>query len=81
MEPFRDRLVDLISQESGVPSGDLLVAEGLMSTGILDSFGLVTVLSFIESLVGDEIPPADLTFDNFDSVSRICSYVERALAA
>lgn len=81
MADFEDQLVDLVAQESGMDQDSLRSASGLMSTGILDSFALVTVISFVEDRIGGEVPPVDLTFANFDSIARICAYVERALAA
>lgn len=81
MESFEGELLDLISQESGLQPAELKATNGLMSTGVLDSFALVTVITFVEAHIGGEVPPSDLTFENFDSISGICSYVERALAA
>jgi len=81
MTSFEDELVELISQESGVEPAALRATKGLMSSGVLDSFALVTIISFVESHIGSEVPPADLSFDNFDSIDGICSYVDRALAA
>ena len=81
MASFQDQLVDLIAEESGLDAASLRASGGLMSTGILDSFALVTVITFVEEHVGSEVPPADLTFENFDTVQKICAYVERSVAA
>ena len=81
MDQFKTALVNLIAEESGLDPVDLDSAAGLMSTGLLDSFALVSVVSFVETHLGEELPPADLTFENFDTIARICSYVERARAA
>jgi len=81
MDQFESELLDLISQESGLPPDALKASKGLMSTGVLDSFALVTVITFVEERIGSEVPPADLTFENFDSIAGICGYVERARAA
>ena len=81
MDQFESELLELISQESGLQPGALKESKGLMSTGVLDSFALVTVITFVEEQIGTEVPPADLTFENFDSIAGICSYVERARAA
>ncbi len=79
MSIFEVKLLDLISDESGIDPDALKAAKGLMSTGLLDSFALVTVISFVETHLGEQVPPADLTFENFDTISRICRYVERSL--
>ena len=81
MDGFAAKLVDLIAEESGLDPDILQATRGLMSTGVLDSFALVTVISFVETHLGEEVPPADLTFENFDTIASICGYVERALVA
>lgn len=81
MESFREELIDIISQESGLDVANLVSMKGLMSTGMLDSFALVTVITFVEDEIGAEIPPSDLSFENFDSVAGICAYVARTRAS
>lgn len=81
VESFRDELIDIISQESGLDAAALRGVKGLMSAGVLDSFALVSVITFVEEQIGGEVPPSDLSFENFDSISGICAYVERARAA
>lgn len=81
MESFQDELLDIISQESGLDPAALLGSKGLMSAGLLDSFALVSVITFVEDQIGGEVPPADLSFENFDSIAGICAYVERARAS
>ncbi len=80
MDTFHDQLVELIAQESGLDPASLLAGRGLMSSGVLDSFALVTVITFVEDQIGSEVPPIDLTQENFDSIAGICSYVERSIA-
>ena len=80
MASFQDELVEIIAQESGLDAAGLRVSSGLMSAGVLDSFALVTVITFVEERIGGEVPPSDLSFENFDSIAGICAYVERALA-
>ena len=80
MASFQDELVEIIAQESGLDAAGLLASTGLMSGGVLDSFALVTVITFVEERIGGEVPPSDLSFENFDSIAGICAYVERALA-
>lgn len=81
MDAFRDQLCEVIAVESGLAVPEVATAQGLMSTGILDSFALVAVISMVETHLGQEVPPAELTFANFDSVAAICGFVERANAA
>lgn len=81
MQDYEQELVEMVSQESGLAPDMLRASKGLLSTGVLDSFAFVTVITFVEELIGSEVPPADLTFENFDTIAGICGYVERARAA
>ena len=80
MESFQDELVEIIAQESGLDATALMTSKGLMSRGLLDSFVLVAVITFVEDRIGGEVPSSDLSFENFDSIAGICACVERALA-
>lgn len=77
MTAFSEQLCDIISLESGLTVEEIRQAQGLMSTGILDSFALVALISMVETHLGHEVPPSDLTFENFDSVAAICAFVGR----
>ncbi|HBZ29471.1 MAG TPA: phosphopantetheine-containing protein [Nitrosomonas nitrosa] len=48
----------------------------LFSTGIIDSFSLVTLLSFIESTFSIRIGPTDVNLANFDSLARMAAYIK-----
>ena len=52
----------------------------LFSTGLVDSFGLVDLIEFIEQQSGIEVDAADVTLDNFDSVERMLAYVQQRSA-
>lgn len=45
-------------------------------TGLLDSFGLLALLNFIEEQYGVEIPHDLVVTDNFKSVSALAAFVE-----
>ena len=49
----------------------------LFSTGALDSFYLIDIVTFLEQRTGLKVRPRDLEFGNFDSVSRMVAYVAR----
>ena len=52
----------------------------LFSTGVIDSFALVTLMTFIEQQCGVRIEPQDVNLDNFDSIERMLAYVQRLQA-
>lgn len=51
--------------------------EPLIESGIIDSLGIMTLLSFVEGEFSIEIPGDDLLPENFASISAISSLIER----
>jgi acyl carrier protein len=49
----------------------------LFSDGVVDSFALVSLLTFIESACGFRIAPMDVSLEHFDSIERILAYAQR----
>ncbi len=52
----------------------------LISSGIVDSFSMVSLTRFLERKCGVAIPDAEATPEAFDSVERIAALVERVAA-
>jgi acyl carrier protein len=55
--------------------------EDLLSSGILDSLGILQLVAFIEKTFGIHIPDEDVIFDNFQSLSSISNYLDNAGSA
>ncbi len=49
----------------------------LVESGIIDSLGIMTLLSFIEEKFSIQIPSEDLMPENFASISTIAALIER----
>lgn len=52
----------------------------LFDNGIVDSTGVLELVSFIEESFGVSVADAELVPDNFDSVKKLTSYIERKTA-
>ena len=76
----RDALIDYMEIDLGVDTADIDDDSKLFSTGIIDSFALVSLMTFIETSTGNRIPPGDVVLENFDSVGRIMAYISRTNA-
>ena len=50
----------------------------LFVSGLLDSFSLVDFVALIESECGVRVDDADLRPENFDTIAKIESFIERA---
>ncbi len=53
----------------------------LFSDGTIDSLGMIDLITFIEESEDLSIGHADVTLENFDSVSRIINFVRQKVAA
>lgn len=74
-------LIDYIVIELLYEPDDFELApdDQLLSTGIIDSLGLMRLISFIETELAFKVPYEDIIIDNFSSVSQIDKYLSRQL--
>jgi acyl carrier protein len=56
-------------------SSELDESENLLAAGIIDSLGILRLVSFVEEKFGIEVPDEDVTLDNFNSVKAMSDYV------
>ena len=76
----RASIVDFLEAELGVDLSGVGNADPLFSSGIVDSFALVTLMMHLEQQGGLRINPSDVTLDNFDTIDRIIAFGNRAPA-
>ena len=55
--------------------------ESFLTSGIIDSLGVMQLVAFVESEFSVRVADVDLVPQNFDSVDRVSAFVERKLAA
>lgn len=70
-ESLRTFLVEELAVENDQIGPDTL----LFSTGLVDSFSLVSFLTYIENEAGVQIPPSDINLTNFDNINSILNYL------
>ena len=70
-------LVRLISNELGI-SEPIDSHTPLISSGIIDSFDVVTLLAIFESHYGVVIAPEDIDVERFDTPSQMLSHIDAA---
>jgi acyl carrier protein len=68
-------LVEFISETFFVDKEDIDVELSLVDTGIIDSFGLLEIVAFIEKTYGVRVSENELNKDNFGSVIRIVDFI------
>lgn len=64
---------ELINEEL---DGELETDEDLLSTGLIDSLGMMKLVVFIENEFNVKIPPEDMIIENFMTVDHIVNYLE-----
>jgi acyl carrier protein len=50
--------------------------DSLLETGVVDSLGILDVVSYIEGQLSIQLSDDDLTPENFDSVAAIAHFVD-----
>jgi acyl carrier protein len=70
-----DAIREYLTTELGVDSAELDSETLLFSSGLVDSFALMSLMTYIESETGHVIPPADVKLENLDSISLIRAYL------
>jgi acyl carrier protein len=51
--------------------------EDLLGAGILDSLGILQLVSFIDETFGIQVPDEDVIYENFHSLKAIVDYLQR----
>jgi acyl carrier protein len=55
----------------------LVDTASLLEAGIVDSTGVLEIITFLETTFGIEVADAEMLPDNLDSVDRLVAYVKR----
>ncbi len=76
----KEALIDYLVNEFDVEADELQDDTSLFSSGLLDSFMLIDLVSFMEKSGGITINPTEVSLDNLDSVSNILGFMEKKLA-
>ena len=76
----KEALFTFIDQKLGVERSKLDEQTPIFSSGLVDSFSLVSLITFIEKQCGFRVNPMDVNLENLDTVDRILAYTERKTA-
>lgn len=58
----------------GRNAGDLGPQDDLLTSGLVDSLGVMRLVQFVEAELGIRVPPGDVTIENFVSAKAIAAY-------
>ena len=79
MSLSKDDLLKFMQDELGIDTADVQAGTPLFSSGIIDSFALVSLITFIEDRCSFRMQPTDVSIDNMDTIDSILAYVERTV--
>jgi acyl carrier protein len=51
--------------------------DSFLRNGVIDSLGMLELITFLEKEFGIKITDAELVPENLDSLARVCAFVER----
>lgn len=74
-DAISEQIIELISEEVGMEPEEISHDTPLLSSGLVDSFSFVTILSIIEETTELTLDPSELTLENFDNLNAIKSFV------
>jgi acyl carrier protein len=57
------------------PAAEIPLDKSLLESGILDSYGIVDLLTFIEGEFGLSIPDEDVTKEKMGSIRKMANYI------
>lgn len=70
-------LFEYLREQLGVDTAEVTPETPLFSAGLVDSFSLVSLITFIEKQEKIRVSPMEVALDNLDSVEKILAFVER----
>jgi len=73
---YRDSLIQYIKEEFvRKRGGEIKDDDDLLSSGLIDSLGILKLVSFMEEQFALEIPSEDVVYENFHSIESMLSYL------
>lgn len=74
MNDLQQTLRTALVTQFGLDRATLDDNTGLFSRGLIDSLSVMDLVFFVEREIGQAVPPANITLENFDSIARIVAF-------
>lgn len=75
-EEIRNKLLDFITRSFMVEREDIDLDKSMIDEGIIDSFGLIEIATFMENEFQMKITEDKMIRANFGSVNKIVNFIE-----
>ncbi len=73
----QQRVTAWVAERTGLGADEIGEDSPLFSSGLLDSFELLELVTFLESLTGRHVGPMDINLANFDTIGRVSNFFGR----
>lgn len=77
MTDVKQALRQHVVAETGLSPAELTDDTALFSSGLMDSLTVFDLVTFVEGLVKNRVPPTAVTLENFDTIARILEFVAK----
>lgn len=77
MKVSTENIIELLNDDLNLGAGEVSNDTVLFSSGLLDSFSMITLVVALEKKFGIKVRATDLTLENFDNPVRIAEFLER----
>jgi acyl carrier protein len=78
---IQDTIHEYLMTEFGADRDGFEPGENLLAQGVIDSMGILKLVTFLEEAFGIETDDDDMVPENFESLAALCSFVERRRGA
>lgn len=78
-ERIQEQLLDFLTRNFLVSRDEIIFDESLIDQGIIDSFGLIEIASFLEKEFAIAVTEKQMTRQNFGSVYKIVNFVKNEM--
>jgi len=78
-ERIQEQLLDFLTRNFLVSREEIILDESLIDQGIIDSFGLIEIASFLEKEFAIAVTEKQMTRQNFGSVYKIVNFVKNEM--
>ncbi len=76
LDSCKARIIEYLHENLVIDEADELpMDQSLLELGFLDSYGVIELVTFLESEFSIEIPNEDLTKEKFGSINKMSTYV------
>lgn len=74
---LRDILHDYLVGEIATDRESLDAGENLLAQGIIDSMGILKLVSFLEDRFQIQVGDAEMVPEHFESIDAVCAFVQK----